>query len=246
VKTALEWLFWTGALAVAGRNRSFERTYDLTERVLPPAVLALPTPAEPDAQRELLRLAATHLGVGTPGDVADYFRIRRPEAAARLAELVDDGALVAVRVEGWRQPAVLDPAASAARRRRPGPRALLSPFDSLVWFRPRVARLFGMEFRLEVYVPAPGRRWGYYVLPLLLGDRLVGRVDLKADRKELTLLVQGAYAEPEEDRAEVAAALAGELERMAGWLGLERVLVRSRGDLAPALAQASGLVGSSR
>jgi uncharacterized protein YcaQ len=242
-KRALEWLYWTGRLATAER-RNFQRLYDLPERVIPAEVLSAPTPPEDEARRELLRLAARSLGVGTAADLADYVRLTVPEARPRIAELVEGGSLEPVSVEGWTQPAFLDPEVRLPRQ--VDARALLSPFDSLVWFRPRVARLFGMEFRLEVYVPAPGRRWGYYVLPLLLGDRLAGRVDLKADRKERTLLVQAAYAEPEEDRAEVAAALAAELGRMAGWLGLERVLVRPRGDLAPALARTPGMVEASR
>jgi uncharacterized protein YcaQ len=241
-KRALEWLYWTGRLAAAER-RNFQRLYDLPERVIPAEVLSAPTPSEEEAHRGLLRLAARSLGVGTAADLADYVRLTVPEARPRIAELVEGGSLERVTVEGWTQPAFLDPGARVPRQVEA--RALLSPFDSLVWFRPRVARLFGMEFRLELYVPAPGRRWGYYVLPFLLGDRLVGRTDLKADRKERTLLVQAAYAEPDGDRAEVTAALAGELRRMAGWLGLERVLVRARGDLAPALARAPGMVGSS-
>jgi hypothetical protein len=235
VKTALEWLFWTGTLAAAGRSRSFERTYDLTERVLPPAVLAAPTPAEPDAQRELLRFAAARLGIGTDGDLADYFRIRRPQARPRLAELVEEGALVPVRVEGWREPAFLDPGATASRRRRPRPRALLSPFDSLVWERARTERLFGMRLRLEVYTPAHRRTHGYYVLPFLLGEHLVARVDLKADRRSSVLRVLGAFAEPPHDPGVTGPALRAELADLARFLGLERVSVEPRGDLASAL-----------
>jgi hypothetical protein len=235
VKTALEWHFWTGGLAAAGRSRSFERIYDLAERVLPPAVLAAPTPAEPDAQRELLRFAAARLGVGTAADVADYFRIRRPEARPRLAELVEEGALVPVQVEGWREPAFLDPAAAASRRRRPRPRALLSPFDSLVWERSRTERLFGMRLRLEVYTPADRRTHGYYVLPFLLGEHLVGRVDLKADRPSSVLRVLGAFGEPPHDPAITAPALSAELAELARFLGLARVSVEPRGDLAPFL-----------
>ncbi|MGH8990723.1 MAG: winged helix-turn-helix domain-containing protein [Acidimicrobiia bacterium] len=236
VKTALEWLFWSGELAAAGRTRSFERIYDLTERVLPADVLAVPTPAEPDAQRELLRFAAARLGVGTAGDVADYFRIRRPEAAPRLAELVEEGVLAPVQVEGWPKPGFLDPAAAATRRRRPRPRALLSPFDSLVWERSRVERLFGMRLRLEVYTPAERRIHGYYVLPFLLGEHLVARVDLKADRQSSVLRVLGAHGEPPHDPAVTAPALAAELDDLARFLGLERVGVERRGDLAVLLA----------
>jgi len=235
VKTALEWLFWTGELAAAGRSRTFERAYDLTERVLPPAILAAPTPAESDAQRALLRFAAARLGVGTAGDVADYFRIRRPDAGPRLSELVEEGALVPVQVEGWRDRAFLDPAALAARRRRPRPRALLSPFDSLVWERSRTERLFGMRLRLEVYTPAERRTHGYYVLPFLLGEHLVARVDLKADRKTSRLRVLGAFGEPPHDPAVTVPALAAELAELARYLGLEQVSIEPRGDLARAL-----------
>jgi hypothetical protein len=237
VKSALEWLFWTGVLAAAGRTRSFERVYDLAERVLPTAVLAVPTPAEPDAQRELLRFAAARVGVGTAGDVADYFRIRRPDASSRLAELVEDGALVPARVEGWREPAFLHPDAASSRRRRPRPRALLSPFDSLVWERSRTERLFGMRLRLEVYTPAERRTHGYYVLPFLLGEHLVARVDLKADRQDKVLRVLGAFGEPPHDPAVTAPALSAELARLARFLGLERISVEPRGDLAPILAR---------
>ncbi len=232
VKTALEWLFWTGALASAGRTRSFERSYDLAERVLPAAVLDAPTPTVADAQRELLRFAAARLGVGTAGDIGDYFRIRRPEAAPRLAELVEDGALVPVAVEGWRPPAFLDPAAASSRRRRPRPRALLSPFDSLVWERSRTERLFGMRLRLEIYTPKAKRVHGYYVLPFLLGEHLVARVDLKADRQVSVLRVLGAFAEPPHDPAATAAALRDQLLDLARFLGLDGVAVESRGDLA--------------
>jgi uncharacterized protein YcaQ len=236
VKTALEWLFWTGELAAAGRSRTFERAYDLTERVLPPAVLAAPTPAEPDAQRELLRFAAARLGVGTAGDVADYFRIRRPDARPRLAELVEDGALLPAHVEGWREPAFLAPDAIASRRRRPRPRALLSPFDSLVWERSRTERLFGMRLRLEVYTPPERRTHGYYVLPFLLGEHLVARVDLKADRRAKALRVLGTFGEAPHDPAVTVPALATELAELARFLGLEQVSVSPRGDLAAALA----------
>ncbi|MGH8976102.1 MAG: winged helix-turn-helix domain-containing protein, partial [Acidimicrobiia bacterium] len=230
VKTALEWLFWTGTLATAGRTRSFERTYDLTERVIPQAILDTPTPERPDAQRELLRFAAARLGVGTAGDIADYFRIRKPEAGPRLAELVEEGALVPIGVEGWRQPALLDPAAATFGRRRPRPRALLSPFDSLVWERSRTERLFGMRLRLEVYTPKPKRMHGYYVLPFLLGEHLVARVDLKADRQSSVLRALGAFSEPPHDPAATAPALRAELSELADYLALGGIAVEFRGD----------------
>lgn len=234
-KRALEWLYWTGRLATAGR-RNFERLYDLPERVIPPEVLALPTPSEGDAHRELVRLAARSLGVGTAADLADHFRLRVPDARLRITELVAEGMLIPVRIEGWSQPAYLDPEARLPRNIRA--QALLSPFDPLVWFRPRVERLFGFHYRIEVYVPAPRRRWGYYVLPFLLGDRLVARADLKADRKASALLVKAAYLEDGEGPGEVAAGLSRELARLAGWLGLARVVVEGRGDLAGPLRRA--------
>jgi uncharacterized protein len=218
---------------VADRGPNFERRYDLPERVLPPAVLATPTPPEDEAQRRLLLLAARSLGVGTARDLADYFRIRVPEARPRLAELVEEGALDRVAVEGWREPAYLFP--GAARPRRVAASALLAPFDPLVWERTRVERLFGFHLRLEIYVPAAQRRHGYYVLPFLLGERLVARVDLKADRAAGVLRVPAAHLEPGVVPADVVPPLRTELARIAQWLGLDRVEVADRGDLGPAL-----------
>jgi uncharacterized protein YcaQ len=231
-KVALEFLFWTGRVAAAGR-RGFERVYDLAERVIPEAVLSAPTPSEEEAHRRLLLVAARCHGVGTAGDLADYFRIRVPEARPRLAELVADGQLREVRVEGWRQPSYVLPDVAVPRRAEA--RALLAPFDPLVWERSRVERLFGVRYRIEIYVPAHRRTHGYYVLPFLLGDRIAARADLKADRQAGLLRVQAAHAEPGAP-AETAAALAAELTAMAGWLGLGGVAVERRGDLARALA----------
>lgn len=234
-KRALEWLHWTGRLA-AVRRPSFERVYDLPERVLPATVLALPTVAEADARKALLVLAAGSLGVATAGDLADYHRQRLPVVRPLLAELVEDGALLPARVAGWDAAAYLHPDARLPRRLEAA--ALLSPFDSLVWDRRRTQRLFGFHLRLEIYTPEPKRQWGYYVLPFLLGDRLVGRVDLKADRKAGALLVRAAHLEEGRAPAHVAGPLAVSLASMASWLGLGTVEVADRGDLAPALTSA--------
>jgi uncharacterized protein YcaQ len=245
-KTALEWLFWAGEVAAANRRGTFERVYDLTERVLPASVLAAPTPEEEDAKRELLRFAAVRLGVGTVRDLADYFRLRVTEIRPRLAELVEERALIPVRVEGWRDLAYLH-AEAAVPSRRVRCRAVLSPFDSLVWERSRVERLFGMRLRIELYTPAHKRVHGYYVLPFLLDEHLVARVDLKSDRKGRRLLVPGAHLEPHASAghsgpgglspASIAGHLAAELADLATWLGLDRgIAVGPAGDLAAPLA----------
>jgi len=233
-KQALEVLFWHGRLA-ARRRPDFARLYDLPERILPPGVLDAPVPDPEAAHRELLVLAARSLGVGTAGDLADYHRLSRREVLPRLAELVDDGRLVPVRVRGWNEAAYLHPDARIPRRTSAA--ALLAPFDPLIWCRPRVERLWGLRFRLEIYVPAEKRVHGYYVLPFLLGERLAARVDLKADRQAGVLLVRAAHLD-DGDEHEVASALATELRGMAGWLGLTDVRVDPRGDLAPSLSAA--------
>ncbi len=234
-KVALEHLFYTGQIMAAQRI-NFERFYDLPERVLPAEVLAAATPDREDAQRELVRISARALGVATEPDLGDYFRLPRTDSKARVAELVAAGELEEARVRGWEAPAYLWPA--AARPRRVTARALLSPFDPLIWFRPRAQRLFGFRYRIEIYVPAEKRVHGYYVLPFLLDEALVARVDLKSDRQAGTLIVQGAFAESSVDIEHVAAELAAELAVTARWLGLDGVAVRPRGDLAPALTAA--------
>jgi uncharacterized protein YcaQ len=229
-KVALEWLFYSGALTARGRTTSFERVYDLTERVLPPQIVHAPTPDPADAVRELVRTAARALGVATERDLRDYFRLGVQQARTAIAELADAGELLPVEVAGWGGPAWLDPGARRPRRVRA--RALVSPFDSLVWERPRVERIFGFRYRIEIYTPAAKRVHGYYVLPFLLGDQLVARVDLKADRQAGVLRVLAAHAEEGAERALVSSALADELRLMADWLQLDDVAVAERGDLA--------------
>jgi uncharacterized protein YcaQ len=234
-KRALEWLFWSGRITTATRRGSFERVYDLAERVIPAAVLAIPTPSDADAHRDLIRISARSLGVATAGDLRDYFRLSPQDFRSRLAELVEAGELVAVNVEGWRQIAFLDPAARLPRRI--AAKALLAPFDPVVWERDRTQRLFGLRYRIEIYTPAHKRLHGYYVLPFLLGDSIAARVDLKSDRAAGVLRVQGAHAEPDAP-GHLAQALAGELALMARWLDLDRVEVGGPGDLSRALAAA--------
>lgn len=228
-KLALEWLFVTGQLVV-GERRRLVRRYDLPERVIPRQYLESPAPSRAEAQRRLLLRAARSLGVGTAADLADYYEVPVKEARPLVESLAADGALERVEVEGWREPAFRHPEAEAPRRVAAA--ALLCPFDSLIWDRRRTERLFGFRYRTEIYTPAPRRVWGYYVLPLLLGDRLVARVDLKADRERGILLASGAYVEPGQDPSPVARALAIELRAMARWLGLASVEAGDRGDLA--------------
>jgi uncharacterized protein YcaQ len=230
VKKCLEWLFWSGRISTARRTTGFEKVYDVTERVLPSSVLDAPTPPPEEARRELVRLAAQAHGVGTERDLRDYFRLTPADGRAAVAALVDEGALTPVRVEGWRDPAYL--AAGAALPRWVRRTALLSPFDPLVWERARTLRLFGVDYRIEIYTPAHKRVHGYYCLLLLEDQALTARVDLKADRKAGVLRVAAAWVEPGAVPGRTAEALALELRRAAAWQGLGEVVVEDRGDLA--------------
>ncbi|MCE2855798.1 MAG: winged helix DNA-binding domain-containing protein [Ilumatobacteraceae bacterium] len=236
-KAALEYLFWTGQLTATRREKDFARVYDIPERHLPLHALDSPTPTAAEARRELLLLAAKSLGVGTAKDLADYYRQKVTAAAPHIAHLVKTGELEQVCVNGWREPAYIHPEARSPRT--VSGRALLSPFDSLCWFRPRIERLFDFNYRIEIYTPASKRVYGYYVLPFLLNDRLVARVDLKADRHASRLLVNGVFAEHDVDKKQVASELADELSLLAQWLGLDHVHVGARGDLSSLVKRAS-------
>jgi uncharacterized protein len=248
-KRVLEYLFFTGEVASARRNAAFERCYDLAERVLPQEVLAAPEPSDDDAVRGLLEIGARAHGVGSVRCFADYFRLRGPAVTRALGELVEDGTVRPVRVVGWDRPtylhrdAVVPRSATGAR--------LLSPFDPVVWERRRLEELFGMHYRIEIYVPAERRVHGYYVLPFLLGERFAARVDLRADRAGGVLEVLGAFTEPDSDRSAgraeggptTAEALAEELRLLVQWVGLGEVrVVGARGDLVPALTDAVRVV----
>ncbi len=234
-KVALEHLFWTGRISARRRTTDFARVYDLTERIIPASVLARPVPTGREARKELLVLGARHHGVGTLDDIADYHRQLATTARPLVAELVEEGRLLPVTVEGWSKPAYLHPEAALPRRLHV-PGTVLSMFDPVVWYRPRAERLFDFHYRIEIYTPQPQRTYGYYVLPFLWGDRIVGRIDLKADRANGALLAPGVFAEPHVHErglvADVADAMARELHDLATWLGLGRVAVGDRGDLA--------------
>ncbi|HET6153471.1 MAG TPA: crosslink repair DNA glycosylase YcaQ family protein [Marmoricola sp.] len=232
-RKALDFLYVVGDLAIAGRNTQFEVLYDLPERVLPARVLAEPVPEPAQAHRELVRRAAVSHGIATEPDLRDYFRMKPAESQAAVVSLVEDGELEPVTVEGSVRPAYLHRDARLPRRVRA--RALLSPFDPLVWERARTEQLFGFRYRIEIYVPEPKREFGYYVLPFLLGEAIVARVDLKADRKAGVLIVKAAYAE-EHAPAETPEELAAELRLLADWLGLTDIVVTDRGDLSAALS----------
>jgi uncharacterized protein len=233
----LEAHFGRGVMAVTTRRPDFSRVYELAERAIAPEHHQRRLSRD-DAQRELLGMAARAHGLGTTADLADYYRMPIREVRPRIAELVEEGHLREIRVEGWREPVWLHRDARAPKQIAAA--SLLSPFDPVVWFRPRVARLFCFEYRIEIWVPHEKRKWGYYVLPFLLGDRLVARVDLKSDRENRCLLVLAAYLEPAAKPALVASALAAELRTMAHWLGLDSVTVERRGNFARSLALAVG------
>ncbi|MEZ5649370.1 MAG: crosslink repair DNA glycosylase YcaQ family protein [Burkholderiaceae bacterium] len=232
---ALDWLFRIGRLGVRRRG-NFEKAFDLIERIVPTEVLNQTTPAEPDAVRHLLTLGARALGVATAEDMIDYFRLPPTLARPRLAELVEAGTLLPCRVRGWDRIAYRVPDIGLPSRMRA--RALLSPFDPIVWNRDRTRRLFGFDFKLEIYTPAAARQHGYYVLPFLLGDNLVARVDLKNDRNGACLQVLASHLEPGRDAHAVTEALSNELARLAAFLGASAVRVGSKGDLSAALARA--------
>jgi uncharacterized protein YcaQ len=244
-RLAVEFLYRQGRVAVAGR-RNFERLYDLPERVIPSSILAAPAVAARDAKKELLVRAARAMGVGTAKDIAQYYHVdgwwdrsavggRRPIVKTQplFDELEEDGRLERVAVEGWKRPGYIVPGMKIPRSI--DVHAIVSPFDPLMWERAWTRAVFDFEYQIEIYVPAPKRVYGYYVLPFLMGDRFAARVDLKADRKTSTLIVHAAYLESGRKETEVAAALADELKRVATWLSLESVTVGRKGDLARAL-----------
>ena len=238
-KQALEYHFGGGRVAVAGR-RGFERLYDLAERVIPTEHFDAPAVDEYEAKRQLVVHSLRALGVGTTDDIADYFRLKLTPVKRILHDLVVSGEAQQVEVEGWDQPAFVWPAVKVPKCAPEGA-ALLNPFDPVVWHRPRTERMFGFHYRIEIYVPEPKRIYGYYVLPFLLDDQLVARVDLKADRAAKVLRVFSSWVEPGADPARASEALAGELALVADWLGLDNGIdVHQKGTLAPALSAAVG------
>lgn len=254
-KATLEHLYDAGLVAIAGR-RGFERQYDLTERVIPRTAREAPAPPREEAMKQLICLAAKACGVGTSGDLTGYFHVdtgrdrlpagphwmnpqgtdrRRvtPIAKRLVLELVEERRLLPARVEGWKEPAYLYPSARVPRSIEA--RGFVTPFDSLVWERSRIERLFGMKYSIEMYTPPPKRVYGYYVCPFLAGETLVARCDLKADRARKTLMVKSSFLEPGQQARRVVADLAGELRELQNWLELDQIEVGRRGDLAAAL-----------
>jgi uncharacterized protein YcaQ len=257
-KSTLEHLFDTGLLAIAER-RGFERLYDLAERVIPRRAREAPALPREEAMKQLICLAAQACGVGTLEDLRGYFyvdglsdrlgpvpwrwarrsgRPAKPIAPRLVEELVEEGRLVPARVQGWKEQAYVPPAVRVPRATEAS--AFVTPFDSLVWDRSRLRRLFGMQYTIEIYTPVAKRKYGYYVFPFLLGDRLVARCDLKADRSRKVLVVQSAHPEPGQDARRTVPALARELEQLRTWLALDRIEVAERGALAAKLRRASG------
>jgi uncharacterized protein YcaQ len=238
VKRTLEWMFRTGEVVCTDRRR-FERVYALPEQALDAALLDA-APAEADQVRALVERAASALGIATSADLADYWRMRGAQVKPAIADLVDAGALLPVEVPGWTTGSRPTPAwlhRDARRPRRIAAATLLSPFDPVVWFRPRAERLFDFHYRIEIYTPEAQRRFGYYSLPVLVDDRIVGRVDLKSDRAARVLRVQSAWAESHAP-ADAAERLAPVLRQAAAWQGLDDIVVAGRGDLSPAIASA--------
>jgi len=234
-KVALETLFAQGRITVSGR-RNFTRYYDIAERVIPVEHFTAEPVPRGDAHRTLVMMGAKSLGIGTLSDLVDYYRLPKPEGRAVVTDLAATGALEEVEVEGWTHPAYLHPAASVPRK--VDQVRLLCPFDNLIFFRDRIERLFRFHYRIEIYVPKPKRQYGYYVLPVLIGDELAGRIDLKADRQAGVLRVPGAFSEDGQDAVRVAAAVGGELRLMADWLGLGQIEIGRKGNLAGALRRA--------
>lgn len=235
-RAALDYHHLRGDLAIAWRDRRMTAYFDLAERVIPAEWLSADPPEEDEAKRQLLLRAVRTVGVGTVADLADHHRQHVPTSRRLLAELAATGRVQEVEVDGWRGPVYADVELSVPRRI--GAATLLNPFDPVMWNRPRVSRLFDLDYTVEIYVPAPKRRWGYYVLPFLLGDRLVALVDLKHDRKAGRLLVQAAHLLPGADRAAVLPPLVAELGTWAEWVGAAEVEVARVGDLAGPLAAA--------
>ena len=263
-KATLEHLYDSGLVAIAGR-RGFERVYDIAERVIRRAALDAPAPPHEEAMKQLTCLAAKAYGVGTFRDITGYFNIdgwrerlppgprwshrkdprgrrSKPIAKRLVSELVEEARLLPARVEGWEEQAYLHPQARVPQTLEA--RAIVTPFDSLVWERSRIDRLFGMKYTIEMYTPKPKRVYGYYVCPFLLGETLVARCDLKADRARKVLMVQSAFLEPGQVARRVSPDLAAELRQMQAWLELDRIEVGERGDLAAMLRRSLGRAGA--
>jgi len=233
-KVALEVLFAHGHVS-ALRTGTFTRLYDLPVRTIPPEFLDDEAALDKeDAYKQLLIEATRHQGVGTVADIADYFRLHVSTSAPILESLAQAGTIEKIAVDGWAEPAYLDP--DTVRPRNIKGSALLSPFDPIMWNRDRAERMFGFEYRIEIYVPAAQRTYGYYVLPFMLDGEIVARVDLKADRKAGRLLVRSAFIEEDKDAKTVTTALAAELHRFANWLGMDNIVIERRGNLASLLA----------